>query len=155
MQTPFNTPPTWAPHAVATTQGWVDPATGEILVASRYLDNPIPHDRVAFAAIIEQGGLIGDKAPTPEFDLELNHTGPQPLEVIVTVKANQKPVELNIHWGDGSPDSNEVAGLHKHEYLNVGECTLVATAKFENGHELVVKKLIKIQKPKAPKKTKS
>ena len=26
-------PPNWAPNAIATTQGWVDPTTGELLMA--------------------------------------------------------------------------------------------------------------------------
>lgn len=32
-----NTPPSWAPNAVATSSGWVDPKTKELLVAKKGL----------------------------------------------------------------------------------------------------------------------
>ena len=34
-------PPTWAPYAIATNQGWVHPKTGEILVSHRNLKTKI------------------------------------------------------------------------------------------------------------------
>lgn len=37
----IQTPPTWAPSAVATVHGWVDPKTGELLVSKKNLKNPV------------------------------------------------------------------------------------------------------------------
>lgn len=39
--TDTKTPPSYAPHAVATIYGWTDPRTGEVLVATTKLENPI------------------------------------------------------------------------------------------------------------------
>lgn len=35
--------PSWAPDAIATTRGWVDPKTGDLLVACKRLKNAVSH----------------------------------------------------------------------------------------------------------------
>lgn len=47
----FDKAPTWAPKAIATDKGWVDPKTGEILVACTKLAKATPYD-----TLFEKGG---------------------------------------------------------------------------------------------------
>lgn len=151
-KTPFNTPPSWCSNAIATTVGWVNPDTGEIMVASRYLDNPVPYDRASF----------GKKTPAPAAVPNLNsfelvmvpESGPQPLAVQVTVQTSTpKPTKVHLHWGDGSEDSMLGPDVETvtHVYPNIGKCTLTGTATFADGQTLIVKKLVKILKPKKTK----
>lgn len=47
----FDKAPTWAPKAIATDKGWVDPKTGEVLVACTQLVKATPYD-----TLFEKGG---------------------------------------------------------------------------------------------------
>lgn len=47
------TPPKWAPNAVATEQGWVDPKTGELLISLRGLKSKIEKEKPSIILEIE------------------------------------------------------------------------------------------------------
>ena len=49
----FDKAPTWAPKAIATDKGWVDPKTGEVLVACTQLAKATPYD-----TLFEKGGRL-------------------------------------------------------------------------------------------------
>lgn len=40
----MQTPPAWAPNAIATDKGWVDPTTGEVLLAIEGLEVTVQED---------------------------------------------------------------------------------------------------------------
>jgi len=51
-----NTPPTWAPNAIATDRGWVDPKTNELLSSTRHLDTNVKYKdsrQIAKEAVVE------------------------------------------------------------------------------------------------------
>ncbi len=67
----LNKKPTFLPNAIATARGWVDPSTGEIVVAISQLEEK-RHDFLDDSAenlLLEDGGLfllepnIGDEGP--------------------------------------------------------------------------------------------
>lgn len=75
--TDTKTPPRYAPDAVATNLGWMNPRTGELLVSATNLDNPIdlrgyPRREYVFAihAALRERAQVQDTTPEPEVQVE-------------------------------------------------------------------------------------
>lgn len=75
-------PPSYCPNAIATDTGWVNPKTGELLVAIRHLDTKIKES------------TKGDTEQVRELDDKVNIVQPV-IEEELTVE--EEPVKLRDH----------------------------------------------------------
>lgn len=74
-------PPLYCPNAIATDTGWVNPKTGELLVAIRHLDTKI------------RESTKGDVEQVRELDAKVNIVPP----VIEVLTVEEEPVKLRDH----------------------------------------------------------
>ncbi len=74
-----NKQPSWAPDAVATTAGWVNPKTNELLSSVRGLENALPYIR---GKIVYPEPVKAAPVPTP---------APAKPEVAAVVEEEEKP----------------------------------------------------------------
>ena len=76
-------PPTWAPNAVPTPEGWVDPKTGELLVSKKGLSNIMTgYGRNRKPAKVEQIETNVVSFDEPEKPEPIVSEEPEPVESI-------------------------------------------------------------------------
>lgn len=138
--TDTKTPPRYAPDAVATNLGWMNPRTGELLVSANNLDNPIdlrgyPRREYVFAihAALRERAQVQDNTPEVEVQTDPVVETPKDPEVVVSDPQKDQTETSQPPQGDEIVKTDTSAPVKK-------------TAK---------KKVAKNAAKKSPKKTKA
>lgn len=121
------TPPPYAPDAVPTNQGWMNPRTGELLVAINNLDNPIdlrgyPRREYVFAihAALRERALSQDTIQEPEVQPDPVVEPTKDPEVVVEPQKDQTETPTTPH-GDETVKTETPAPVKKTTKNKVAE----------------------------------
>jgi hypothetical protein len=97
----LSNPPSWAPNAIATPKGWVNPDTGEVLVTIGSLD------RRTGAAVIRSAHIVNNKGTYQDGDtIRLRVQFSEPVLVVgvptISIDIGVDTVDLSYVSGSGT-----------------------------------------------------
>lgn len=109
------TPPKWAPYAVATERGWVNPKTGELLISLKGLKSKIEAENPTVVLDLETTKECFVDTTFVEIETEERHTTieiiiePSPEGSMATVEPISEETKLVVEKrGRGRPRKNSI-----------------------------------------------